>query len=53
MLDAVVEELALKRDDTRGDFLDGLLPLVDRLDQPAGRPERNLSLTYERVSLEV
>ena len=39
MLDAVVEELALEIDDARGDLLDRLLPLIDRLDQPQRRAE--------------
>ena len=35
VLDAVVEEVPLEIDDARGDLVDRLLALLDRLDQPA------------------
>src|SRR4029077_20289772 len=36
--DAVIEEIALELRDARGDHVERALPLVDRLDEPCGRP---------------
>src|SRR5882672_7516180 len=39
VFDAVIQEVALEVDDARRDLVDGLLPLLDRLDQPERRAE--------------
>src|SRR3990172_3826663 len=39
VLDAVLQELVLLADDAVGDFVDGLLALIHRFDQPEGAPE--------------
>ena len=39
IFDASLKEFGLERDDASGHFVDGLLPLIDRLDEPERRPK--------------
>ena len=51
MFDALVQELALERDDARRDLVDRLLPLIDRLDQPQRRAELVLDVRARLVAV--